>query len=54
MDALEVARPGVTVEPPGPFFARQVRIATEDCGRIDPESVDDYVAVGGYARCATS
>ncbi|HEX2755575.1 MAG TPA: NuoF family protein [Candidatus Limnocylindrales bacterium] len=32
-----------------PFFARQVRIATENSGRVDPESVEDYVAVGGYA-----
>jgi bidirectional [NiFe] hydrogenase diaphorase subunit len=32
-----------------PFFARQVRIATENSGRIDPESLDDFVAAGGYS-----
>jgi bidirectional [NiFe] hydrogenase diaphorase subunit len=32
-----------------PFFARQLRIATENCGRIDPESIEDYVAAGGYS-----
>ncbi len=32
-----------------PFFARQVRIATENSGRIDPESLEDFVAAGGYA-----
>jgi bidirectional [NiFe] hydrogenase diaphorase subunit len=31
-----------------PFFARQVRIVTENSGRIDPESLNDYVASGGY------
>ena len=30
------------------FFARQVRIVTENSGRIDPESLDDYVQAGGY------
>jgi bidirectional [NiFe] hydrogenase diaphorase subunit len=32
-----------------PFFARQQRIVLENCGRIDPDSFKDYVAVGGYA-----
>jgi bidirectional [NiFe] hydrogenase diaphorase subunit len=31
-----------------PFFSRQVRIATENSGRVDPESLEDYVAGGGY------
>ena len=45
---------GPAAEPPPPaagqepFFARQVRIVTENMGRIDPESLDDYVAAGGY------
>ena len=30
------------------FFDRQVRIATEHSGRVDPESLADYVAMGGY------
>ncbi|MBR9977203.1 MAG: NADH-quinone oxidoreductase subunit NuoF [Bacteroidetes bacterium] len=32
-----------------PFFARQHRINLENCGVIDPESIDQYLARGGYA-----
>lgn len=32
-----------------PFYARQVRIATRNCGFIDPSSLADYEARGGYA-----
>jgi len=44
-----------TVSPTSPratepvFFDRQVRIATESSGRVDPESVADTVSAGGYA-----
>jgi NADH-quinone oxidoreductase subunit F len=31
------------------FFAGQMRIVLGNCGLIDPESIDDYVASGGYA-----
>ncbi len=46
--ALEAVTPasGQVTEPA--FFDRQVRIATEYSGRIDPESLADYVGVGGY------
>ncbi len=30
------------------FFAKQRHIVLENCGRIDPESIADYEAVGGY------
>jgi NADH-quinone oxidoreductase subunit F len=30
------------------FLARQNRIVLRNCGSIDPESIDDYLAVGGY------
>lgn len=30
------------------FLDRQVRIVLRNCGQIDPESIDEYVAVGGY------
>ncbi len=30
------------------FLSRQTRIALRDCGVIDPESIDDYIAHGGY------
>ncbi len=31
-----------------PFFARQHKIVLANCGRIDPERIEDYAAVGGY------
>ncbi len=31
-----------------PFFARQTKIVLENSGLIDPERIEDYVAVGGY------
>jgi len=35
-----------------PFFARQLKIVLANSGHIDPESVHDYVAVGGYEALA--
>jgi bidirectional [NiFe] hydrogenase diaphorase subunit len=31
-----------------PFFSRQHRVVLENCGRVDPESIDDYVSRRGY------
>src|SRR5688500_14925828 len=31
-----------------PFFTRQVRVVTENLGRIDPESFEDALAHGAY------
>jgi NADH-quinone oxidoreductase subunit F len=39
-DDLEVESEG--------FLGRQVRIVLENCGRIDPESIDEYRSCGGY------
>jgi NADH-quinone oxidoreductase subunit F len=30
------------------FFSRQMRIVLKNCGEIDPEDIDDYIAHGGY------
>jgi NADH-quinone oxidoreductase subunit F len=30
------------------FFALQERLVLRNCGRIDPESIDEYIAAGGY------
>ncbi len=30
------------------FLGKQVRIALRNCGNINPEEIDDYVATGGY------
>jgi bidirectional [NiFe] hydrogenase diaphorase subunit len=32
-----------------PFFKRQVKIALENSGDIDPERIEDYIAADGYA-----
>jgi NADH:ubiquinone oxidoreductase subunit F (NADH-binding)/Pyruvate/2-oxoacid:ferredoxin oxidoreductase delta subunit len=31
-----------------PFYKKQVKIATRNCGLIDPENIDEYIAQGGY------
>lgn len=31
-----------------PFYHSQVRIALRNCGVIDPENIEEYIAVGGY------
>jgi NADH:ubiquinone oxidoreductase subunit F (NADH-binding)/(2Fe-2S) ferredoxin len=31
-----------------PFYNQQQRTVLRNCGNIDPENVDDYLAVGGY------
>jgi bidirectional [NiFe] hydrogenase diaphorase subunit len=49
VSALGAVTADATPVPGAPFFARQVRIATENSGRIDPESLDDFVAAGGYS-----
>jgi bidirectional [NiFe] hydrogenase diaphorase subunit len=43
---------GHILPPDLPFFARQVRVVLEEIGRIDPESLEDYIAHGGYAALA--
>ena len=35
------------------FLARQNRIVLRNCGSIDPESIDEYLAVGGYEALRT-
>ena len=33
-----------------PFYAQQERILLHDCGRINPEDINEYIAHGGYAQ----
>ena len=35
-----------------PFLVKQTRIVLENCGRIDPENLDHYLAADGYAALA--
>ncbi|MGB4464253.1 MAG: NADH-quinone oxidoreductase subunit NuoF [Candidatus Hydrothermia bacterium] len=40
-----------------PFFEKQVKIVLSNCGKIDPENIEEYIATGGYealARVLTS
>ncbi len=48
VDALRAVSETDVRAPQGPFFERQLRVATENFGRVDPESLDDYVERGGY------
>jgi NADH-quinone oxidoreductase subunit F len=32
-----------------PFFGKQVRISLRNCGFIDPDSIEQYIARGGYS-----
>jgi bidirectional [NiFe] hydrogenase diaphorase subunit len=48
LTALKNAKRTDTRQPQGPFFEKQLRVVTENLGRIDPESLDDYVERGGY------
>jgi bidirectional [NiFe] hydrogenase diaphorase subunit len=38
----------IACDPHHPFFARQFPIVLENSGKIDPERIEDYIAVGGY------
>ena len=31
-----------------PFYKKQTRLVLKNCGSIDSESIDDYIAIGGY------
>ncbi len=35
-----------------PYFVKQRRLALRNCGVIDPESIDDYLAIRGYEALA--
>ncbi len=35
-----------------PFYGKQVRVVLRNCGMIDPESIDEYIARDGYAALA--
>ncbi len=34
--------------PDDPYFKKQVKIVLKDCGDINPEEIEDYIAVDGY------
>jgi NADH-quinone oxidoreductase subunit F len=40
--------PELMSEKDADFLKKQTRVALRNCGIIDPESIDDYIAAGGY------
>lgn len=36
-----------------PFYQKQIKVALENCGYIDPESMEEYIATGGYEALGT-
>ena len=49
VDSLDGAPlPEFALSPDVPFFAEQRKIVLENCGVIDPERIEDYIATGGY------
>ena len=51
VDALNGGETTVTrFDMEDPFFAYQFPIVTENSGRIDPERIESYIAVGGYQQ----
>jgi NADH-quinone oxidoreductase subunit F len=47
LHSLRFVQPGAAE--PIPFQSKQLRIVLSNCGLIDPESIDDYLALNGYA-----
>ncbi len=39
---------GVTTFSEHPYFKNQMRIVLQNCGSVNPVSIDEYIAIGGY------
>ena len=39
-------------DPEHPFFARQMAIVLENCGLVEPDRIESYIAAGGYQALA--
>jgi len=37
-----------------PFFEKQQKVVLSNCGEIDPENIEEYIATGGYQAIATA
>jgi bidirectional [NiFe] hydrogenase diaphorase subunit len=51
-DAIDIDLDAHKLWPDIPFFTQQVKVVLSETGLVDPESVDDYLAHGGYAALA--
>ncbi|MDK9700876.1 MAG: NADH-quinone oxidoreductase subunit NuoF, partial [bacterium] len=38
----------IAIDTESPFFKRQFKIVLENCGKIDPDRIEDYLAQNGY------
>lgn len=36
------------IKPDDPFYKKQMYIVLENSGKVDPESIESYIAMGGY------
>ena len=45
--------PEFALSPDLPFFAAQQKIVLENCGEIDPEKIEEYIAADGYSALLT-
>ena len=50
LDRMALAPNAIDLETP--FFSKQVKIVLANSGRVDPEKLNDYIAVGGYQSLA--
>jgi NADH:ubiquinone oxidoreductase subunit F (NADH-binding)/(2Fe-2S) ferredoxin len=48
VDGAQAREPDLPTYDEHPFYSKQVRIALRNCGIIDPESLDEYIAADGY------
>lgn len=44
----EIPSSTTIIEPDSVLCSKQIRIALRNCGKIDPENIDDYIQAGGY------
>jgi NADH-quinone oxidoreductase subunit F len=47
-----VVEDGVTTYAEHPFYSKQIRVALRNCGMINPEDIENYIAVEGYQGLA--
>ncbi len=49
---FQLTKPAVVDEELGPPTPKEVRIVLRNCGQIDPENIEDYIAEDGYQALA--
>jgi NADH-quinone oxidoreductase subunit F len=56
LEHLLYKQKGVSYQTPDeiPFIAKQTRLVLENCGKLDAESLDEYIATGGFSALEKS